>query len=257
QRVIVNNRPREGGMSGIHEMTRAQPDGYTVGFVWNSPLTVTPLTVRAPYEKRDYRAVMSIGFSSYVLCARPDFPADDATALIEHLVANPGLYSYGNDGAGGTMRLAAERIFRSAGAELRGVPFSGATETARNFLAGQVDFYGGSLAAILPHVESGQAKCLILTSADDNPAMPAASGLRALGLEHAETVLWWGMIAPAGVPDDDVARLEAAFLAAAESEPFIADMIRRGAVPRARGAIETDAMIESEIAAFREIVATQ
>jgi len=253
QRIIVDNRPREGGLVGIRHMTRAEPDGYTVAFVWNSPLTVAPLFSDAGFEPGDYRAVMSIGYSSYVLCVRPDFPAQDASEMFETLRAAPNDYTYGNDGAAGTMRLAADRIFDAAGVSVRGVAFAGATETARNFIAGKVDIYGGSLAAILPHVEAGHARCLLLTSADGNAAAPQASGLASLGMATHETVLWWGLIAPSRTPDAAVARLEQAFLAAANSEAFNAAMAARGAVWRPRGATETAAMIEAEITAFQTL----
>jgi tripartite-type tricarboxylate transporter receptor subunit TctC len=255
QRVIVDNRPRDGGVAGVTRMTKAAPDGYTLGFAWNSPLTAAQLQPDTPYRPQDHRAVMSVGYSSYVLCVRPEFPARTGAEMLEVLRAAPGAYTYGNDGEGGLMRLAAERIFSEAGVQVRGLAFAGATETARNFLAGQVDIYGGSLAAILPHEASGRARCLLLTSADDNAAAPQASGLRALGLEGAETVLWWGLIAPARIPDAVVARLEAAFLKAAAAPAFRNGMAERGAVWRPRGAAETDAMIADEIAAFRRIAA--
>lgn len=253
QRVIIDNRPREGGLVGVRHMTRAEPDGYTVAFVWNSPLTVAPLFSEAGFAARDYRAVMSVGYSSYVLCVRPEFPALDASGMFETLRAAPNAYSYGNDGAAGTMRLAADRIFNAAGVSVRGVAFAGATETARNFIAGTVDIYGGSLAAILPHVEAGHAKCLLLTSAEGNAAAPQASGLAALGMAEQETVLWWGLIAPGDAPDEVVARLERAFMAAANSQAFAVAMAQRGAVWRPRGATETAAMIEAEITAFETL----
>jgi tripartite-type tricarboxylate transporter receptor subunit TctC len=257
QRIIIDNRPRDGGMVGVSHMTRATPDGYTVAFVWNSPLTVAPLFSDAGFQPRDYRAVMSIGYSSYVLCVRPDFPASDAKGMFEALSVSPNSYSYGNDGATGTMRLAAERIFEAAGVSVRGVAFSGATETARNFIAGTVDIYSGSLSAILPHVEAGLAKCLLLTSAEGNTAVPQASGLAALGFAELETVLWWGLIAPAGVPDEAIARLEKAFLEAANSEAFAAVMASSGAVWRPRGATETGSMIAAEIEAFEALTQRQ
>jgi tripartite-type tricarboxylate transporter receptor subunit TctC len=254
QRIIIDNRPREGGIVGVRHMTRAAPDGYTVAFVWNSPLTVAPLFSEAGFEPGDYRAVMSIGYSSYVLCVRPDFPASNAREMIAVLSDAPNRYSYGNDGASGTMRLAAERIFDAVGVSVRGTAFSGATETARNFVAGTVDIYSGSLAAILPYMDAGQAKCLLLTSASDNTAVPQASGLAALGLADLETVLWWGLIAPARAPDDAITRLEEAFMTAAASEAFAAAMAESGAIWRPRGAAETAAMISSEIAAFGAVV---
>ncbi|WP_430463526.1 tripartite tricarboxylate transporter substrate binding protein [Tabrizicola sp.] len=254
QRIIIDNRPREGGLVGVRHMTVSSPDGYTVAFVWNSPLTVAPLFAQADFTPEDYRSVMSIGYSSYVMCVRPDFPASDAKGLLAALAAAPDKYSYGNDGETGTMRLAAERIFAAADISVRGVAFAGATETARNFIAGNVDIYSGSIAAILPHVKEGKAKCLLLTSAADNETLPEASGLEALGLAELETVLWWGMIAPAETPDEAITRLEQAFLDAAASPEFVATMAEKGAVWRPRGASETAEMITSEIAAFQGLV---
>ena len=110
---------------------------------------------------------------------REDFPANSAKELIDLIRGNPDKYTLGNDGIGNTMQLAAERIFGHFGAKVRQVPFNGAGETARNFLGGHVDLYGGSILAIMPHVKAGKAKCPMLTSADDNPALPNASGLSA------------------------------------------------------------------------------
>ncbi len=252
-KVLVDDRAGGGGTVGTTLVTAAHPDGYTLGFVWNSPLTTGPLTLPVSYTPDSYAAVMSIGYSSYVLCAAPDFPASNAQELVAQLKANPGKFTYGNDGVGGTMQLAAERIFSRLGVKVRPVPFGGAGETARNFLGGHVTFYGGSLPPILPHVAAGKAKCLLLTSAAANPALPQASGLDALGIGAEETVLWWGLIAPVKTPPAILARLEAAFSQAARSEKFREVMEKQGATPRVLGARETAAMIRSELAALDKV----
>ncbi|WP_170145898.1 Bug family tripartite tricarboxylate transporter substrate binding protein [Rhodoplanes elegans] len=250
QKVIVDNRAGGGGTVGTTLVAAAKPDGYTLGFIWNSPLTTSPHSLTVAYTPDTYASVMSIGYSSYVLCAAPDFPAATGQELIDQIKANPGKFTYGNDGLGGTMQLAAERVFAKVGAKVRPVPFGGAGETARNFLGGHVTFYGGSLPPILPHAAAGKAKCLLLTSAAKNPALPQASGLDDIGLGAEETVLWWGLIAPAKTPPAVLATLEKAFMEAASTPKFKEVMEKQGATQRVLGAKETGALIRKELDAL-------
>jgi tripartite-type tricarboxylate transporter receptor subunit TctC len=253
QKVIVDNRAGGGGTVGTTLVTAAQPDGHTLGFVWNSPLTTSPHSLPVGYTPDSYAPVMSIGYSSYVLCAAPDFPAANAQELIAQLKANPGKFTYGNDGVGGTMQLAAERIFSKLGVKVRPVPFGGAGETARNFLGGHVTFYGGSLPPILPHVAAGKAKCLLLTSAARNPALPQAAGLEDIGLGGEETVLWWGLIAPARTPPAILSQLETVFSEAASTDKFKETMARQGATVKIAGAKDMGALVRSELAALGDV----
>jgi tripartite-type tricarboxylate transporter receptor subunit TctC len=253
QKVVIENRGGAGGTLGVTQVVAARPDGYTLGFIWNSPLTTSPHSLQVAYTPDKYRSVMSIGFSSYVLCSQPDNPANTAAELIQRMKDAGGKMTYGNDGVGGTMQLAAERIFAAAGVKMRAVPFSGAGETAKNFLGGHVDVYGGSLPPILAHVQAGKAKCQLLTSAEGNPVLPNAQGLNAIGLGAQETVLWWGLIAPAGTADAVVTQLEAAFSEAANSAKFKEVLDKQGATRRVLGGKATDAMIRSELVALGEV----
>lgn len=253
QKVVVENKAGGGGTVGTTLITAARPDGHTLGFIWNSPLTTSPHTLPVAYTPDSYQPILSIGYSSYVLCAPPDFPAANARDLIGHVKANPGRFTYGNDGVGGTMQLAAERIFRKLDAKVRPVPFGGAGETAKNFLGGHVTFYGGSLPPILPHVKAGKAKCLILTSAEGNSALPDASGLAALGIGSEETVLWWGLIAPKGVPADRLAVITKAFTEAASSARFKEVMAQQGAVHALKDGAAMDKVIRTELTALGDV----
>jgi tripartite-type tricarboxylate transporter receptor subunit TctC len=253
QKVVVENKAGGGGTVGTTLVTAARPDGHTLGFIWNSPLTTSPHTLPVAYTPDSYQPVVSIGYSSYVLCAQPDFPASNAQEMIAHIKANPGKFTYGNDGVGGTMQLAAERIFRKLDARVRPVPFGGAGETAKNFLGAHVTFYGGSLPPILPHVKAGKAKCLILTSAEGNSALPEASGLSGLGIGSEETVLWWGLIAPKGVPADRLAIITKAFTEAANSSRFKEAMTQQGALHAVKDAAMMDKTIRSELAALGDV----
>lgn len=249
-KVIVDNKPGGSGAIGVTLVTQARPDGYTVGFVHNGTLTTIQHSLQVPYTQDSYQPVVQIGFSSYVMCVAPDFPATNAKELLSEMKSKPGKYTYGNDGIGGTMQLVAERIFQHFGVKARPVPFGGAGETARNFLGGHVDIYGGSFQAILPHMTAGKAKCLLLTSADDNPAMPQASGLKALGIPEMETGLWWGLIGPKNLSPQAASTLQSAFTKAAETPSVKEALARIGATAVVRGPQEFRDLIAREAASL-------
>jgi tripartite-type tricarboxylate transporter receptor subunit TctC len=116
-----------------------------------------------------------------------------------------------------------------------------------------VTFYGGSLPPILPHVKAGKAKCLILTSAEGNAALPEASGLAALGIGSEETVLWWGLIAPKGVPADRLAVITKAFTEAANGPRFKEVMAQQGAVHAVKDGPAMDKLIRGELTALGDV----
>ena len=188
-----------------------------------------------------------------MLCAQPTSKASNAKEMVDEIKAAGGKMTYGNDGVGGTMQLAAERVFRKLDVKVRAIPFGGAGETAKNFLGGHVDFYGGSIPPIVAHVQAGKAKCLLLTSAAANPALPQAQGLSSLGLGAEETVLWWGLIAPAKLPADIANRVEGAFTKAAGTDKFKAAMEKQGGISRILSGADTDKLIRAELAALGDV----
>lgn len=250
QPVVVINVPGAGGTIGVAQMVRAAPDGLTVAGVWLGPITVTPNTMKVTYTPNDYVPVIQVSSAPYVMCVHPDFPAGDGKALIDELKKNPDKYTYGNDGAGGPGQLATARILKATGASARDVPFKGAGETLTSFLGRHVDIYVGSIPPILPHLQAGKAKCLLVTSADRVPSLPNALGLKDLGIPGEETILWRALIAPKATPPERVRELEAAFEKAANApaaKRFLEEAgeqteIKKGAALRRYIDTEYDAM---------------
>jgi tripartite-type tricarboxylate transporter receptor subunit TctC len=251
--VIIMNVPGAGGTIGVAQLTRAQPDGQTAAGVWLGPITVSPNTMKVSYTPADYIPVVQVSSAPYVLCVHPDFPANDAPGLIAELKKNPDKYTYGNDGAGGPGQLATARILRATGASARDIPFKGAGETLTAFLGKHVDIYVGSIPPILQHMQSGAAKCLLVTSSDRISALPKAGALRDIGIPNEETILWRALIVPKGTPPDRVARLESAFERAASSpnaRKFLEDAGEQVAI---RKGAELRGYIDREYEAMRTV----
>ena len=250
QPVIVMNRAGAGGAIGVAALTKAKPDGYTIAAVWNGPLTVSPQTQPVPYTVHDYIPVIQFSIAPFVICTQPDFPAANSRELVANIRQNPDKYTYGHEGTGGALHLAAERAFTALGLSLVGVPFQGATDTARNFLGGHITFYAGGITSILAQSRSGKAKCLLLTSPGGNAAMPLATGLDAVGAGDAATVFWRAIIVPKGTPAEIVAKLEDAFRKAAQSPKFLEYLESLGEVPANSHGAELARELHSEYAAF-------
>lgn len=255
QKVVVVNKPGGSGSVGIALLARARPDGHTLAFVWNAPLTIVPHTLEVGYGLDDYTPIsQSTGGTPLIFCAKPDFPAKDGKEFLEHLRQYPDRYTYGNDGVGATVQLAGERVFRAVGVKVRAVPFGGAGETLKAFLGGHVDIYGGSIPPVIGYVKEGKMKCLLATAVERNPALPGTTSLGELGLANKASDLWRGVIGPKGLPADRVAFLEKAFRQAAQTAKFREALVARGEQPIGSTAAEFRKAIATEFAEHDEII---
>lgn len=254
QKVVVVNKTGGGGAVGMAGIVSAKPDGYTIGGLWNAPLTMTPHMLPAPYKPSDYAAVSLVTWAPTILCVKAAFPANDGKAFIDELKKNPNKFTYGNDGLGGTLHLASERVFQKLGVKARPVPFAGAGETLKAFLGDHIDIYAGSISPVLPYVKDKSAKCLMLTSAERNATVPDAAGLSDLGVPNEATVLWRGIIAPKAVPADRLAVLQKAFAEAAQSPKFKEFMEKRGEEAKGSSAAEFRKLIDTEYDAMGKVM---
>ncbi|MDB5412724.1 MAG: Bordetella uptake protein [Rubritepida sp.] len=229
QPIIVENRPGASGTIGTQYIVDSRPDGYTLGFIWNTPITAAPHTLGARYTIDQIAPVFTVGYSPFALCARPDFPAHSLPEMIAEIRSHPNTYTWGNEGLGGVMHLGVERILRRLNLDMTTVPFQGAGQTLPAFLGGHITFYGGSIVGAMPAVRANSARCLLVTTAEGHPAAPEGAGLESLGLSEMAVTIWWGMIAPQGIPADRLARLTEAFTAALRTPKFREAMDAQGA----------------------------
>lgn len=229
--IAILNVRGGGGSVGASQFMQAKPNGYSLFATWNSPLTTVPQVQKVAYSLDSFTPIASTSETAYTLCVNIDFPASTGEEFLQELAGNPDKYTYGNDGIGGTMQLAAERIFQQRNIKAVPIPFGGAGATLQNFLGGHIDIYGGSISPVLPYVESKEAKCLLVTSAADVPALPEASGLAKLGLGDQETLLWRAILGPKGLDDAIVQKLAAIIQESVNDPSYVEFLASKGEVP--------------------------
>lgn len=251
--IAILNVGGGGGSVGASQFMQAKPDGYALFATWNSPLTTVPQVQNVAYSLDSFTPIASTSETAYTLCVKADFPATTGEEFLAELEANPGKYTYGNDGIGGTMQLAAERIFQAKGIDAVAIPFGGAGETLQNFLGGHVDIYGGSISTVLPYVENGEAKCPMVTSAADVPALPGASGLETLGLGDKETLLWRAILGPKGLDQAIVDKLADVIDEAVNDPSYVEFLATKGEVPNVVKGEELGARLQQEYDALAEV----
>jgi tripartite-type tricarboxylate transporter receptor subunit TctC len=253
QPIVAENRPGASSTIGTQFVAEQRPDGTTLLFTANAPITAAPHVMNVRYTLDQLDPMFIVGHTGFTLCVRQDSPITTAQQLIAAMRAAPGRFTYGTDGVGGNMHLAAERVFKALGIEATMVPFQGAAQTLTAFSGGHIDLYGGSIAVAMPAIRDGRARCLILTQRAQHPEVPTGSGLDALGIPNEETLIWWGMLAPKGLPADRRAALMTAFEAAWRTERFQAQLARSGVTPEFRDSAASAALINSESEALGRV----
>ena len=213
--IVIQNSPAAGGIVAIEQMLNGNPDGKLLVGASNGIITGTPHLLGTPYSFDDFVPLFGISSAPYVVCAYSNFPAKTPADFVSVLKSNPDKYTIGTDGQTGW--LATQRIFKALGISVRNISYKGASEIFASFMGQHIDLYSGSALAVKSAVDSGKAKCFLLTTAEKSPIYPEAAGLKELGLEKEETPLWRVLLAPKGTPPEVMDRLAEAMEKAAQS----------------------------------------
>jgi tripartite-type tricarboxylate transporter receptor subunit TctC len=210
QPIVIENRGGAGGALGVGEVTRAEPDGYTI-LADSSALTVAPWIVTdLPYDTaKDLSAVIPLGKNGNVLVVNPAKGWKTVQDLVAAAKANPGTINYGSAGVGTATHVSAERFRASAGFEATHIPYKGGAEALTDLLGGRIDFYFCPISTALPLIHDGRLTALAIstpTRASDLPDVPTT--LEA-GYPDSDYTVWYGVFMPAKTPRDIVQKFYA------------------------------------------------
>lgn len=207
QKVVVVNVPGAGGSVGTNEVARAAPDGYTLGIVTTGQATQPALGVKLPYKPvDDFTPIALIAIAPNVLVVHPSMPVSNVAQLIERAKAKPGDLTFGSAGLAG-FQSALIQLSLASGIKVQTVPFSSGTAAVAEVVAGRLDFMFGNILEVVEQVKAGKLKALAVTSAVRTPLLPDVPTMVEQGFADIHTDSWFGLLGPAGMPPELVAKM--------------------------------------------------
>jgi tripartite-type tricarboxylate transporter receptor subunit TctC len=208
QQLVIENRPGAGGNIGADAVAKAPADGYTLLMSSGGTISINPsLYAKMPFDPaKDLQPVAAAARVLVFLVIRPDLPPKDVKSFIDYVRANPGKLSYGSPGNGSSPHLAGEMFKSAARLYATHIPYRGAAPALTDLLGNQLDFMFDPGIG-LTHVRSGKLRLLAVGSPKRSPLFPEVPTLDEAGLKGFDADSMFGFYAPAGVPQDIVARL--------------------------------------------------
>src|SRR5437660_268123 len=242
QPVVVENMGGAGGISGVTEVARAQPDGYTLLVADVGQIAINPhLFSKLPYAPlKDLAPVSLIGTSPLYLVAHPSVPVNTLQELVAYAKANPGKLNYGSSGIGSIHHLATEALKAGFGIDLVHVPYKGTGQSVPALLGGQVALLYSALPSIAGQLKDGRVKMLAIRTLKRSPQTPDVPTVAESGIPGYDFVAEIGMLAPAGTPREIIHRL-AGEIAKVVKQPDVAQRFTQlgidavGSTPEAYG----------------------
>ena len=254
QPVIVENRPGAGGTVAASMVARSPADGYTLLSVSSAHAAAAAIYRKLPYDTlKDFAAITQTGTSKYVLVVAPSLAMRNVKALIDAATARPGQLNFSSAGVGSGTHFAAELLKSMASIDVVHVPFKGIPEALSETLTGRVHFFMAPIANAVNYVKEGRLLGLGVSSLKRDALLPEVPTLDEAGVQGYDSVLWFGLLGPAGLAAEVKTRLSAAIGQILSDGETRARWTPIGIEPRPTTPEEFDRIVRGDIALFTRI----
>jgi tripartite-type tricarboxylate transporter receptor subunit TctC len=260
QAAFVENKPGAQGAIGAETVARADADGYTLLVVAGSMIVLNPLLYKKlSYDPvRDFRMLALITEVPVVMEVHPSVPAKTVAEFVTYAKQNPGKLSFGSAGTGGTIHLAGEMFKQMAGIAMTHVPYKGAAPALTDLLAGNIQVMFDSVGTALPSVRSGMLRALGVSSASRISDLPDVPTIAESGYPDYLVSVWFGVAAPAKVPDKLVQILKGSLDRALNDDGFRTSLEKIGySVLRPRSEVAIKEFIDADRARWSAVIKAQ
>ena len=231
QPVVVENRAGAGGGVGMAALAKAPPDGYTIGLATTGTHAINPTLygARIGYDPiKDFTPLTLAVAYVNMLVINANHPAKTVKELVEYAKANPDKVSFGSAGNGSSNHLSGEVLKMVSGAPMQHVPYKGSALALNDTISGNITFMFDILNVAIPQSRSGRVRALAVTSGKRSPYIPEVPTMEEAGVPGyaaAGSDLWFGIVAPAGLPKPVAEKLQSNLVAVLRS-PEMRQVIR-------------------------------
>jgi tripartite-type tricarboxylate transporter receptor subunit TctC len=257
QPVVVENKAGAQGAIGAETVARSEPDGYTLLFTAASLFVLNPvLYKKLSYDPvKDFRMLALITDLPVVMEVHPSVPAKTVAEFVAYARQNPGKLNFGSAGVGGTIHLAGEMFKQMAGIDIVHVPYKGAGPALSDLLGGNIQLMFDTLGTALPPVKSGLLRPLGVSSRKRIADLPDVPTIAESGYPDYSVGVWYGVSAPAKVPEEVTQKITASLNRALNDEPFRASLDKVGFPPlRPKSQAEIDKFVADDRARWTAVV---
>ncbi len=255
QPVVVENRAGAAQNVAIEYFIKQPADGYTV-FLSSAALGVNV----SLYPKLNYDPVKDLvpsavfATSPNLLLVHPSFPARNAREFIAVAKKNPGKLNFSSSGSGSTQHLSGEMLKLMLGVDMTHIPYKGSAPSMTALASGEVDFSFNNIPASQPLMTPGRIRALAITGAKRSSLLPELPTMVEGGLPGFVTETWYGVLFPAGTPEELVNAMNAIVVKAVQKEDFRARLAQLGADPLAENPDYFRRMLAAEIERWGKVV---
>ena len=253
--VLPDNRPGAGGNFGLEIASQSPADGYHI--VLSSPsVAISPSLYKSlNYNaERDLTPVARMTSIENVMVVHPSVPARSIREFVTLARNHRGEINFGSGGAGTTNHLANEMFQHYAKIKMLHVPYKGATRAALALIGGEVDEVVVSVPSVMPYIKSGRVKPIAVLSRERVAQLPDVPTAIESGYKDFTISIWYGIFAPAGTPQNVLARLNQEITTALKSPELSGRLSTLGIQPWPGTQQELATLVSSEKVRFAELI---
>jgi tripartite-type tricarboxylate transporter receptor subunit TctC len=256
QQVVVDNRGGGGGLIGTRAVQKAAPDGYTLLLGHTGTISINPsLYANAGYDPRkDFAPIGLIASMPVVLIAHPSFPAKTIGDFVALAKKEPGKLNVGTSAVGTGGYMSAELFKATAGIDVAIIPYKGTAPVMNDLLGGHVPVAFGVIPPALGNIQGGKLRAIAVASPKRTSLLPDVPTFAESGMPGFESVLHYGLLAPAGTPRAIVDRLNAELRKLADAEEVKKRIHSEGGDPMTSSPEEYAADIDQEEAKWATLI---
>ena len=255
QSFVVDNRGGASGSIGTAVLAKSEPDGYTIGVVFDTHAVNPSLIPNLPFDTlKDLTPLMLVGTGGMALVTNVAQPYKSFKDVIAAAKAKPGSVAYGTIGAGSIGHLTMAQLGNTLGVEFIHVPYRGGGPLMSDALGNQVPLAIGSVFLVSPHVASGKLRAIAVTSLKPEPSLPGVEPIAVQGVPGFEAYTWWGVFGPGGMPEPLAKRIYEELAKAVNAPAVREKLVAQGMDVSAAPGDQLDAFVRKEMARWAKVI---
>ena len=252
--IVVDNKPGAGGTIGSDLAAKAPADGYTLLLATSSTHSIGPSFGKVPYDAvADFTPISHVGNAPSIMLVPNTSPAKTVKEWVDYAKKNPGKLNYASSGNGTVVHLGTEYFKAQANLFLVHIPYRGTALAIPDLVSGKVDVLFDSLPSGLPHVKEGRLRALGITSAKRSALLPDLPAISE-SVPGYETVTWFGLYGPKGLPAELATRLSNGINQALQDADVKERLARLGIDPVGGTPAQFAAMANADRAKWKKII---